>query len=91
MYARNCRVFKRKLIEAVYILLCVGEFGPIQIHMNNEMVVSLTTDNLHVLVDIVDPKRGSELWSRCLNRVANGKSFSKVLQPCLLHAPHRVS
>ena len=84
-------LFKQKLIKAVYILLCTGEFGPTPIRMNNGIVISLTTENLHVLADIVNPMCGSELWSCCLNRVANEKSFSNicVLQPCLLHARHR--
>ena len=47
--------------------------------MNNGMVVPLKTDNLHVLADIVDPKCGSELVSRCLNCVANSKLCSKHL------------
>merc|ERR1711966_73119 len=47
--------FKQKLIEAVYILLCVGEFGPIPIYMKNDTVIYLSTKNLHVLANIVDP------------------------------------
>ena len=70
---------KQSLINAVYALLSVGEFGPITINMNNGTMVYLTTDNLRVLVDIMDPKCGSELVSRCLVRVANSKIRSKHL------------
>ena len=74
-------LFKRKLIETVYILLCAGEFGPVPIRTNNGIVISLTTENLHVLANIVDPMCGYELSSRRLNRATNDKSFSKHLRP----------
>ena len=55
-------LFKRKLIEAVYILLCVSEFGPIPIRMNDETAIYLSTENLHALANIVNPMCGYELW-----------------------------
>ena len=58
-----------------------GAVCPILIHTNDGTAISLSTENLHVLANIVDPMCGYELCSRCLNRVANDKSFSKHLRP----------
>ena len=69
------QVFKGFVLDAIHVVLTSGDWGPIPIFVDGQ-VVYLTKDNVDVLANIIDPICGPEQLARCQMRMTNSNGHT---------------